>query len=341
MGKEIHAGRFHPFGSPKQKILTINGVIFRTPKVEIRPESRVGNSFRINGESFRGSIFLIQKSNRILLVNVIDLEDYLKGMLATEINSYWSVESLKAQAVASRTYAMYMKDHPRSADYDLERTISDQVYGGLNSENTKTSKAIKETEGQFLGEAGKPIKAFFHARCGGSTETPETVWNHKGKQNHESVECPFCQKNPQPWTTTIDAQTLAEKLGVIPFRKFSVEVTQRTEGNRISEFLVVAGKKKIRMNANDFRARLGYKRLKSTLFEWKQKAQQIIFSGVGSGHGVGMCQWGAKHLAETGNNYQQILTHYYPRSTLYGVDQKTQPSPRVAQSALYTPINAQ
>ena len=270
----------------------------------------------VNGKWYRGLIKLTPKGDSWMVTNIVNLEDYLAGNLAAEMNASWNLEALKAQAVASRTYAKYMADHPKHAEYDLEKGTSDQVYRGVEAENVRALKAIKATAGEILREKNKVVKIFYHSRCGGHTDNEMDVWN-AANAKHAMVPCPYCQKHPLPWETTVDLSKIRQSLSLPRSqRPLKIAATQLPSG-RLGDIHFISDSKIISLPSDTLRSRLGYSNLKSTLFRWKVNQDSVTFQGTGRGHGVGMCQWGAQHLAKTGKSYRQILTHYYPRFELH------------------------
>jgi stage II sporulation protein D len=215
--------------------------------------------------------------------------------------------------VASRTYALYRLKNPRHRFYDLEKGILDQVYSGVEAESVRVKNAVRETAGQFLSRAGHPIKAYYHSRCGGSTETSDSVWKQRFGPGQKIVDCPYCRRNPYHWKASFDLSDLSRALKLPVFQILSI---QKTPSGRIAELTVGEPGKEKKITSDEFRSLLGYTRLKSALFEWRIERQDVRFEGIGAGHGVGMCQWGARYLAQQGLNYRQILKYYYPEASL-------------------------
>lgn len=269
-----------------------------------------------------------RKEDSLLVVNIIPVEDYLMGTIGSEMSPTWPMEALKAQAVASRGYALYMKKHPKDKAYDLEKDIRDQVYGGTDLESKKVIEAVRTTESQYLTANGELPKTYFHSRCGGTTETSASVWNER-TAHHHSVPCPYCRKNPYVWSARLEFDPLARFLGLSKLDPLRILPTKTSLSGRLLalKFSSPSGEKWL--STDEFRALVGYTRIKSAQFNWQIEHQQVKFQGVGSGHGVGMCQWGAKHLADEGKNYKEILAHYYPRLTLMEGD-KTKTTERRA-----------
>ncbi len=266
---------------------------------------------------YRGRARIENAGNAISLVNVLPLEAYLAGTVGGEMNASWSLEALKAQAVAARSYALYRQQHPRDRQFDLDRTTYDQVYLGVRGESVRAWRAVRETEGVFLAKHLKPGPIFYHSRCGGNTETAEGVWGNASRAR-AGAPCPYCRRNAYRWAVEWDAPAFARKLGLRGTQfAFHPEVgaTQRVTQIRIQD-----DDGRHRFAGETLRRLLGFARLKSTRFTLRQEGSRIRAEGTGAGHGVGMCQWGAKDLAERGQTFQGILSHYYPGQMLKRLD---------------------
>ncbi len=266
------------------------------------------------GRTYRGIIKVNVQDQRIQVINILSLEDYISGILAGEMNASWELSALKAQAIAARTYALFMKRNPRHLEYDLASGTQDQVYLGASAETPKTNQAVRETRGVYLSHNGKPIKAYFHSRCGGMTETADKVWN-RHKPSHARVICPYCQRHPFTWEARISLFDFFRILE-IPFTKAFQLFSERSPSGRVAELRVLANDKKLAFSSEQLRQRFGYTRIKSTRFNWQVNGGEVKIEGIGAGHGVGMCQWGARYLAQVGKGHIQILKYYYPDSTL-------------------------
>jgi stage II sporulation protein D len=287
----------------------------------VRGGPSASDTLSYRGADYRGLLKLSSKEEGWTAVNVLGLEEYLAGTLAAEMNADWRMEALKAQAVASRTYALQKIRHPKNVEYDLMGTVEDQVYSGAASETKRIREAVESTRGQYLARDGLPAKIFFHSRCGGQTEPEETVWN-AGKSHHVTVTCPYCRANPYDWKFSIPTSDLLEALKLPQSAAPKLLALDRSPTGRLSSLKVEAAGRSRLLDANTLRSLLGYQRLKSAHFQWKAHNGQIHFSGRGAGHGVGMCQWGASYLARQGKGYREILSHYYPQLTLEGASQK-------------------
>jgi stage II sporulation protein D len=287
------------------------------------PPVRISSSGKLSvrGREYRGDFLVIQDEG-LVLVNEVPLEQYLYGVINNEISSTWPKEALKAQAVLARTYALLRKEQRKDHAYHLDCTTRDQVYTGVASEDEAVRNAVDQTRGMILVYHGKPAEAFYHSSCGGRTETPHYVWGGQDKKYHQSVNCTFCEEAPHYfWRYPEDGQVSGKELARLLGQKGvinSVRILERSPSGRVlkvrfrtkgpgnskGEELIISGR--------DLRKRIGQERIRSTAFEIKLVDRGIVFFGSGAGHGVGMCQWGAKGMAEKGYHYQEILMHYFP-----------------------------
>lgn len=271
-----------------------------------------------NGRKYRGALRFTLRGEVVYVTNILALEDYLEGMLASEMSPSWEMEALKAQAVAARSYALYMMRHPKDPLFDLEDGIQDQVYGGVAMETARVTKAVRETAGTYLGLQEEPVKAYFHSRCGGLTETAQSVWKYNAQAHRHRVHCPYCQKNKFTWQASLSFAEFFKALNLssspsVPFRI----LPQVSPSGRVALIKIEAGSESKIVSSDEFRSLLGYTRIKSAFFDWKVGKEMIHFEGTGAGHGVGMCQWGARGFAREGKSHRDILTYYYPGVLLY------------------------
>lgn len=277
----------------------------------------------INGKSYQGDVIINQSSKSGLnAVNQLPLEKYVAGTLAGEMPSNWPLEALKAQAVTARTYAIYVTGERRSANnkakYDVRSTVEDQVFKGSPNINDKIRTAVESTSGETLYYHNKPIKTRFHSTCGGETEISINVWGEKDVSR--SITDPYCKKSPHKnWTMNLNAGEIAlqlERHGFNPGNILSIETEKFEKSNRVAAVSIKGSKQTVSLNGNDFRRFMGFGKIKSTIFDVFKNGPNFIFKGKGFGHGVGMCQWGAKGMAERGYSYKDILNFYYPGTEL-------------------------
>lgn len=278
-----------------------------------------GSPLRLGGRSYRGRIELVDGPGGILAVNDLDLEDYVAGVINAEISSSWRIEAVKAQAVIARTYALQQKDQKLSEFYDLESGTADQVYTGAGGEDFRVRFALQETAGQVLVWEGRPIRAIYHSSCGGRTEDAEAVWGTPVPYL-KSVPCGYCTDAPNfYWTLKMTRERLSAALrrGGRPVGTVrALRVLETTPSGRNARILVEGSEGSVTLTGEALRRTLGYSVLKSTRFVVHDEPGLFRFQGSGSGHGVGLCQWGAKGMADRGFAYRQILDHYYPGTSL-------------------------
>lgn len=295
--------------------------------------------FSLNGKKYRGvlEVRYWPENNQALALNIVFMEDYLKGVLPAEIGKWTKkeLEALKAQAVAARTYALYSLGNYQEKRYDLESTVADQVYMGKDSEEELANLAINKTKGMILTYEGKPIKAHYHANCGGCTEKIEEVWNKPAEPYLHSLGddgyCTWAKNSTweESWSREELEKILSQYLGSYqPIPKggigkiLNLEVLKRSSSGRVSLLELSTDKESFRLEKDSIRwvLRRGifpHPILPSTFFHiYLQKGpsdevEKIVFKGFGNGHGVGMCQVGALGRSRAGQSYRAILTHYF------------------------------
>ena len=278
--------------------------------------STPGRFINVNGNAYRGAIEIRKKGNgRLLVINDLDLEAYLLGVVAAEIPSDWESEALKAQAIASRTYALYQKQNAGRRSYHILATVDSQMYLGKRGERTRATKAVEETEGLVITYLGDVIPAFYHSSCGGHTENALELWGID-EPFLKGVDCD-CQNISKYgiWEKRFTTAGVIRALRREGFRFAdisSVEMGDVTPAGRVKNVIFRNSGKATSVPAETIRAALGYSNIPSIFFEPELIDQEVVFSGRGLGHGIGLCQWGAKELARSGADYRAILSHYYP-----------------------------
>ncbi|MDX1958423.1 MAG: SpoIID/LytB domain-containing protein [Leptospiraceae bacterium] len=277
--------------------------------------------FTYKGKIYRGGIFLIPENKQYLVVNVLDKEDYLLGVVPSEMPASWHIDALKAQAVAARTYAIYYIENPLHKEFHLEADVSSQVYTGTSKETSLSSMAVQETKGEVMLYNEFPIKAYFHSNSGGHTETPENVWGDK-LEYFQSIPSEYCNKNGgYTWELFLSQTEINDKLKNEGVGKINdIILKEKTESGRTNQIEIVGEKKSVQLKGNDFRKLFGFGRIKSLLFEMTKEVNGYQFKGKGFGHGVGMSQWGAFHMATANLSYKQILNFYYPKGIITKVE---------------------
>ena len=278
-----------------------------------------GQDLRAGARALPEKVMLVANKKNVDLIGVLPLEEYVAGVLASEVPLSWPMETLKAQAVAIRSYTMAVMQERQSRDFHVESTVMDQVFNHdpalSTSKNHKAVEATRATEGVVLyGPDQKVLKAFYHADCGGHTTAAKNVW--KGGVDSGVAVDSSCPTRPRShWSFKISREALIKRLHIASISSLTL---LRAHGESRVEAVQVAmndGAHKV-IEANQFRQMLGFKDLRSTLFDMKEEARHIVFVGRGFGHGVGLCQWGSRALGLAGEKFQDILKHYYPLARL-------------------------
>jgi stage II sporulation protein D len=328
----------------------------------------------VSGISYRGYLGFISNVSGLNLINYVDIESYLYGVVPKEIPALSSAEALKAQAVAARSF-VYNSLNKHSGDgFNLCDTTHCQVYGGMNAENINTNLAVDDTYGIVATYNGVIANTVYHSSSGGYTESSEKVWG--GKLPYlSSVLDPYSITGPNSnWSLIIKTKELESKLiqsGLDIGRVEGITITERTDSGRVSTLEISGSRGDKIMTGAQFRTLIGTTILKSTLFFIGEEEQnnlgiyavdsrntvalgtsrrgfsvlgksgelysissfkaigdsitksfggtqkieinedEILISGKGFGHGVGMSQYGAVEMAKQGFSFEDILKHYY------------------------------
>ncbi len=274
----------------------------------------------INNKPYRGLAELSAADRNILVVNQLPLEEYLVGLINCEISSAWPIDAVKAQAIIARTYAVNRKDARITAQYHLESSVIDQVYEGCMIEDSRARRAVFETSGEVLTFGGAIIQAFYHSSCGGRTEDSENVWG-ASLPYLKGVECQYCLTSPSStvWEYKLSFKELEERLRLGGYKVsglYDIKPGALNARGRLKSVSLLAAKGSCTVTGDQFRKAVGYGVIKSTRFTVKNSKNDISFSGSGNGHGVGLCQWGAKQRALDGFTSGEILAYYYPGTVL-------------------------
>lgn len=251
------------------------------------------------------------KNGLLMVVALIPREDYVAGVLAGEASVFRSEESLKAMAVASRTYAMHFVGRHKSEAFDFCDTTHCQDYRGV-AITARARKAASDTAGEILWHEGTPIEAYYHQDCGGTTERQSSYL----PEIHDA----FCVSDGRmQWTAELSAMELELVSGIRNVRH--VEIVSRTPSGRVSHIQIIGSGART-LEAEAFRLGLGraigWNRMRSDLYEVRRKGDAFVFEGYGAGHGIGLCQNGAAAMGDQGHSYREILAYYYP-TTVVGV----------------------
>jgi stage II sporulation protein D len=249
-------------------------------------------------------------------VETVDLEEYVANVVSAEVPSSWPLAALEAQAVAARTFALAQKvaQGPLSRAH-LRASVLDQAYAQGRA-SAQARQAARSTHGEVLTYGAAPIAAYFSASCGGRSEAAEDAFRlAPGTTPYLTGAREDDADGGRRWTVRIPLAALSAALrkgGRILAEVSGLSVVDRTASGRAREILVRTSGGSRRLDAAELRQILGYTTLPSLLFEVSVERRSAVFRGRGSGHGVGLCQWGARARALRGSDYRAILAHYYP-----------------------------
>jgi stage II sporulation protein D len=315
----------------------------RADALSIIPEDQ-RDVLRTGRRDYRGAFDVLRDRTGLTLINRVSLEAYLEGVVGGEMGRRDSseIEALRAQAIASRTYALRNMGRWRTDGFDFYATVADQVYGGVTAENQLAVQAVRETRGQVVTSGGAPIDAFFFSTCGGRTADGTEAFRGATQPYLRSIADvdasgrAYCSISPRfhwrdEWSgdalqailtrTLRDAGLLtAGRLGRIR----DVSAVGRTASGRVAQLSIATSYGEIIVDGPRIRRVLETTSgdiLRSTVFQLSVSGQggqltRLVADGMGAGHGVGMCQWGAVGRARAGQNYREILAAYYPGTDL-------------------------
>lgn len=284
--------------------------------ITIEPAERNGEVV-INNRAFRGAIELERQGAGIRIVNRLSVEDYVRGVLQMETSDKWPAQALQAQAVISRTYALRNRGRHGRSGYDFCSQPHCQTYGGASAERQATDAAVQRTKGEVLVDRKKRLAStVYHSSCGGSTESAENVWEHGGQPYLKATHCPWCKGSPRfDWVAKVPCDLVDERLKAAGYRVGNVRALgtlSHTPSGRVYKLRVYGERGTMDILANRFRNVIDPKLIRSTFWSGVSKLNgHWQVHGQGWGHGVGLCQWGMKALADKNMSYGQILRLYY------------------------------
>ena len=272
-----------------------------------------------NNDTYTGLFYVFPvPKNKFNLVEFVSLEDYLHGVLPYEMSPSWPVDALKAQAVAARTYTLKSLENVRTKTFDLYSDVRSQMYRGTGKRHTNVTRAVDETRGEVLTHNGKIFFTYYHANCGGGTDDVKS-WNFKAPSQKplSGASCKYdtTSKN-YTWKMTLSrakVENFAHNAGLGGTLR-SMKVSNKTSTGRATHLTISTSKGNKTVSCPQFRSTTGIKSCKITKITTTDKG--VLFEGKGYGHGVGMCQDGAKGMAQQGKTYKEILKHYYPDSKI-------------------------
>jgi len=269
-------------------LLDFDGHVLRTPEIRAAARNGAAVSFLLTvpgriSRAYHGTLVAKASRGEVVPIITMDLETAVASAVAAESDSDAPLEALKTQAVVARSY--FLAGGGRHRDFDFCDLTHCQFLREPPPQESPAAVATRETRGLVLTFEQKPFAPMFSRSCGGHTHTPASVGLPGGRYPYFSVSCEFCHKSPYRWTRKLSSQDAA--------------LLATGEPGRLA-----------------VDRRLGWNAVPSNNFTSHQEGEQVLLEGVGQGHGIGLCQRGAKAMAEKGGSFQQILNHYFPNTAL-------------------------
>ena len=266
----------------------------------------------IGNNKYYGDIYIKQVDSKLQIVNFVDIEKYLLGVVPYEMPSSFPLEALKAQTVIARSYAQ-TNINRKKKDFDLYDDTRSQVYSGIpKSRLSNVEKAIKETKGEVITYNGRVIDALFHSYSGGYTASAKEVYGND-IEYLKPVEDKYSKGVPMSvltWTYLIPKSQFEKEIGFIPF-DYDIEYT---ESNRVKYIILYNEDRSLekKYTGAEFRRKYSTSKIKSTAYNINIENGDIKIVGSGYGHGVGFSQWSSKTMAEDEKmSYKDIINFFY------------------------------
>lgn len=267
----------------------------RTPKLHAAGGNQRATEFVLGipgkiKRRYDGILDVKAKNGELIPVVEIDLEIAVASIVQAEATPDTPLEPLKAQAVVSRSYLVAGRGRHR--DFDFCDLTHCQFLREPPDVGSPAAQAAAATRGLVLTYNDKPIAAMFTRSCGGETRTPADLGWSSADYPYYPVRCEICYKDPVRWTRTLSREDAALLL------------SQRVNGR------IAIGRK------------LGWDAVPSDSFTTREQDNDVVLQGVGQGHGVGLCQRGARTMGELGSDFRTILGHYFPNTNLKSLPSK-------------------
>jgi SpoIID/LytB domain protein len=277
-----------------------------------------------NGKTYSGFFSIIQSrdaqnKNQFYLVNSVELEDYICGVLGTESLPSWPLEMQKVSAIACRTYALAMalRADRQGTFYHLKNTNAHQTYEGSHS-NALMRQAVDETRGIFMAYNGEPAIAMYDVCCGGVIPAHMRDFNCKSApylaRKYACTHCKPCKV--YTWQTTWrlkDFEELISKKHQKISNITSIAITKKDKAGIVKEIVLQSNSKSVTVSGKKLYSIM--KGVKSFNFKIQKKGNRVVINGYGYGHHKGLCQWGAREMVRKGFGHEAVLLFYYPGIT--------------------------
>ncbi|TSA83890.1 SpoIID/LytB domain-containing protein [Deinococcus detaillensis] len=294
--------------------LTLGGQDTGSEVLSLPPNA--GGTLEVAGHRYRGGLTVRAVGSGVQAINVVDIEEYLRGVVPAEMPPLWPQAAVRAQAIIARTYAA-ARINP-AAPYDLCSTTQCQVYGGVAKEHPLSDAAVLSTRAEVVSSGGKLADTYFSADSGGYTASSLEAWGRDISYLRAQPD-PASPSAQKPWVIVSalgTVQEVAARYGVRLGKLSALSVSKASTSGRVMELNLVGelGSKTLAgANAGGFLRSLGAKSSKVRL---SLDSAALTLTGSGSGHGVGLSQWGARGMAQSGKSDLALLDFYYPGASV-------------------------
>lgn len=301
--------------APQIRVLVAPDVGGATPTVF------ADGTFVFGGRRWRGAPSTIgMPDGRMALVTTIEVDRYLLGVVPLEVPPSWPAAALAAQAIVARTFALARRTLSRA--YDVRADDSDQHWGGVDAESLPTTAAVTLTHGQTLAYGGGPAAVFYSSCCGGHTADIVSAWGGTPLPYLRGVDDPHCIPAPEyRWQRDVPLSRVIAAFGARTGERITAASLAGNDDTGRPHDVILTGTQTAIIPVSDFRRALGYDAVRSPWLralrlEGSDAAERLVIDGAGHGHGVGLCQWGARFFAAAGGSPSDILAFYFPGTTI-------------------------
>ncbi len=310
----------------------IAGKRYPVTRLEIVPQQ--SPAIWIGGHQYRGTVRLFrQPGGKLIAVNVLPLEEYVASVVDSEMPAAFPPEARKAQAVVARTYALYqMSRVSRSSLFDVRADTRSQKYLGfqyrdstgrlLAGETASGRDSARQTRGVVCTYHNRLFCTYYSAVCGGKTLEGSVLFKD-AVAAVASVPCEYCREAKYyRWHASIPSEELGQRIqstlgrGSTRGTLISLSEIPRTKPGGLQRYQARYQHGEQQLRSDKLRAALSASGVRSPHFEVRREGPNYVIQGRGHGHGVGLCQWGARGQALAGRNFRQILRYYYPGAEL-------------------------
>jgi stage II sporulation protein D len=281
------------------------------------PQAAPDGTFAFGGKRWRGAPSTVgMPDGKLALVTTIDVDQYLQGVVPLESPPSWPAAALGAQAIVARTFALARRSLTRA--WDVRADDSDQHWGGVDAEHPASTAAVQATRGRTIVFGGGPASVFYSSCCGGHTADVSAVWNGAPLPYLRGVDDPWCAPAPEyRWSRGVSLERAVAALGARTGGTLTGTALTAPDPTGRPRAVALLGTTTATIPVADFRRMLGYDVvrslwLRSVRIDAAQAAPQLLIEGSGRGHGVGLCQWGARFFAGAGASAAEIVALYFP-----------------------------